>query len=143
MRIRMSEPHALGVNQRLPVRGRRTGGPFVNTGVPHAVVFVEDLEAIDLRGDRRGDALSRAIRPQRHERQFRPSRSARGQLAIRTYERGVEDETLACGTGTVACALIHHCLTAIRRRSLSPCAAATRSKSGSRRQPMAGSPMSR
>lgn len=75
----------------------------LNTGVPHAVLCVEDLEQIDLEG------LGRALR-------FHPSwgtqganinfiSRSRGRLAYRTYERGVEGETLACGTGAVAVAL--------------------------------------
>lgn len=79
---------------------------FVNTGVPHAVVFVEDVEAVDVR--REGAAL-------RHHRVFAPAGTnanfacveGRGRLALRTYERGVEDETLACGTGVCAAALIY------------------------------------
>ena len=51
VRIRMSEPHSLALNQVLPVRGRDLAVHSINTGVPHAIVFVEDLEAIDLRGD--------------------------------------------------------------------------------------------
>jgi diaminopimelate epimerase len=109
VRIRMSEPHSLALNQVLPVGGRELAVHSINTGVPHAIVFVEDLEAIDLRGD--GATL------RFHER-FAPSGTnanfvqvlGLGRLSIRTYERGVENETLACGTGTVACALIHHCL---------------------------------
>jgi diaminopimelate epimerase len=79
----------------------------LNTGVPHAVVFVDDLENTDVRH------LGRALRYHEH---FAPKgtnanfvqQRATDTIAIRTYERGVEDETLACGTGMVACALIFH-----------------------------------
>jgi diaminopimelate epimerase len=76
----------------------------VNTGVPHAVVPVSDLEAAPVR------ELGRALRFHGH---FAPAGtnvnfiSVRdGELYVRTYERGVEDETLACGTGAVASALV-------------------------------------
>jgi len=79
---------------------------FLNTGVPHAVVFVEDVEKTDVL------VLGSAIR--RHEA-FAPRGTnanfaqvlAPGLLALRTYERGVEGETLACGTGVCAAALLH------------------------------------
>ena len=78
---------------------------FMNTGVPHAVVFVEDLEKTDI--VRLGAAL-------RHHTHFAPkgtnanfaAKLPGGGIAIRTYERGVEGETLACGTGVTAAALI-------------------------------------
>ena len=76
----------------------------VNTGVPHAVVLVEDLEAAPVR------EMGRALRFHPH---FAPAgtnvnfaRAQGDQLMVRTYERGVEDETLACGTGVVASALV-------------------------------------
>jgi diaminopimelate epimerase len=76
----------------------------VNTGVPHAVVPVNDLEAAPVQ------ELGRALRFHGH---FAPAGtnvnfiSVRdGELKVRTYERGVEDETLACGTGAVASALV-------------------------------------
>ena len=76
----------------------------VNTGVPHAVVPVDDLEAAPVR------ELGRAIRFHEH---FAPAgtnvnfcAAGGGELWVRTYERGVEDETLACGTGAVASALM-------------------------------------
>jgi diaminopimelate epimerase len=78
---------------------------FVNSGVPHAVVEVEDLNGIDVR------RLGAEIR--RHA-DFAPAGTNANFIAItgpqslriRTYERGVEDETLACGTGIVAGGLI-------------------------------------
>ncbi len=90
----------------LPVR-------FLNTGVPHAVVWLPGPRELA-----EWDVVT-AGRALRHHPVFAPAGTnanfaavlAPGHIAIRTYERGVEDETLACGTGMVACALLHHLLT--------------------------------
>jgi diaminopimelate epimerase len=93
----------LGLELELP-GGCRTVH-HVNTGVPHAVVFVESIDAIDV--DRLGAALRHhdAFAPAGTNANFAERTGARA-LAIRTFERGVEGETLACGTGVVACALV-------------------------------------
>uniref|UniRef100_A0A7C4RSE6 Diaminopimelate epimerase n=1 Tax=Desulfatirhabdium butyrativorans TaxID=340467 RepID=A0A7C4RSE6_9BACT len=78
---------------------------FVHTGVPHVVMEVADVDRIDVK------AMGREIR---YHADFAPAgtnvnfASPKGlrRLAIRTYERGVEDETLACGTGSTAAALV-------------------------------------
>lgn len=78
----------------------------INTGVPHAVVFVEDAESVDV------DGLGRALR--RHAA-FAPAGTnvdfaqvlGSGALRLRTYERGVEAESGACGTGALAAAVAH------------------------------------
>jgi diaminopimelate epimerase len=108
--LRMSEPHSLQLAHSLRVLDRDLEVHSLNTGVPHAVTFVENLEEAPVFD------LGRALR--QHQR-FAPAGTnanfvqvlAPGSLAIRTYERGVENETLACGTGVVAAALIHHHLT--------------------------------
>jgi diaminopimelate epimerase len=107
VRLDMSQPRDLALDQPIESDGGAVTAHSVNTGVPHAVVFVEDLEKVDVRG--MGSAL-------RHHPHFAPKGTnanfvqmiAPGTIAIRTYERGVEDETLACGTGVVAAALILH-----------------------------------
>ncbi len=105
--IQMSAPHSLRLGEKLHVGGEILHVHSVNTGVPHAVVFTEDLENTDVRH------LGRALRYHEHfapkgtNANFLQQRAA-DSIAIRTYERGVEDETLACGTGMVACALIFH-----------------------------------
>ncbi|BCX49199.1 diaminopimelate epimerase [Haloferula helveola] len=110
IRIAMSDPVDLQMDSGASVDGLDATLHSVNTGVPHVVAYVDDLENTDV--VRHG----RAIR--NHER-FAPKGTnanfatvlSPGHIAIRTYERGVEDETLACGTGMVACALMHHLLT--------------------------------
>ena len=77
----------------------------INTGVPHAVAWVEDLEDVNV------VKYGRAVR--RHA-SFSPDGTnvdfvkvvSDNTLAVRTYERGVEDETLACGTGVTASAVL-------------------------------------
>jgi diaminopimelate epimerase len=82
----------------------------VNTGVPHAVVFVEDIEDVDVRRFGSGLRYHTHFAPKGTNANFMQQLGPQT-IAIRTYERGVEDETLACGTGMVACALIFRELT--------------------------------
>jgi diaminopimelate epimerase len=103
--LNMSEPKDLRLGITIPLADRQISAHFVNSGVPHVVVPVEDLEKADVRG------IGSAVR---HHELFAPKGTnvnflkQRGDkaISIRTYERGVEEETLACGTGVVASALI-------------------------------------
>jgi len=85
------------------IDGREFEVYAVNTGVPHAVVFVNDFD-FDL------IKIARAIRyhdifPQGTNVNFAKILD-RGRVVVRTYERGVEDETLSCGTGSCAVAVV-------------------------------------
>jgi diaminopimelate epimerase len=110
VRINMSAPHGLKLGETLPVAGTHLSVHSVNTGVPHAVVFVEDLENVPVREWGAALRYHEAFKPKGTNANFAKVLAA-DSIAIRTYERGVEDETLACGTGMVACALILHELT--------------------------------
>ncbi len=68
---------------------------LIDTGVPHLVTEVEDLEDFDL-------AMARRLR-EKYDANVNLYTVADDELRVRTYERGVEDETLACGTGMTAC----------------------------------------
>lgn len=107
VRINMSEPHSLKLNQSLNVDDTTLQVHSVNTGVPHAVVFVDDLEKTEVVRLGAGLRYHEAFAPKGTNANFAKV-TGPGSIAIRTYERGVEDETLACGTGMVACALIAH-----------------------------------
>ena len=78
---------------------------FVNSGVPHAIVPVEDLAAADVAGEGRRIRHSEAFAPAGTNVDF-VKWTGEHSLSIRTYERGVEAETFACGTGSVASALV-------------------------------------
>ncbi|MCF7870467.1 MAG: diaminopimelate epimerase [Candidatus Omnitrophica bacterium] len=105
LKIKTTKPYGLKENIPLKVMGRKIKVNFINTGVPHAVIFVEGLDKLDL--EKIGPAI-------RFHRQFQPQGAnvdfveqlAGDKIKIRTYERGVEAETLACGTGAVASAIL-------------------------------------
>jgi len=105
VRINIAAPKGLKLDIPLIVSNRSIKANFINTGVPHTVIFVQGLDKIDV------NDLGREIRYHRH---FAPEGTNvnfvevlnRGTIQIRTYERGVEAETLACGTGSIAGALI-------------------------------------
>ncbi len=79
---------------------------FCNTGVPHLVIPVPDVEVIDV--EQQGSALRRHQKfvPAGTNVNWVDERGPAGRLRYRTYERGVEGETLACGTGAAACAVV-------------------------------------
>ena len=91
---------------------------FVNTGSPHAIIYTSNLKAANVTG------TGRTIR---HRTDFFPEGTnvnfieitSQDSLSIRTFERGVEDETLACGTGAVAAALMSFRLDKITSKKVS------------------------
>jgi len=104
--IKMTKPKGIKLDILLTLGGRRVKVNFVNTGVPHVVVLSEGIDSFDV------FSLGRLIR---NHRRFRPKGTnvnfiepiSTNKIKIRTYERGVEQETLACGTGSVASAIIY------------------------------------
>jgi diaminopimelate epimerase len=78
---------------------------FINTGVPHLVIFVDDLESVDVAGLGAKYRYHEAFAPAGTNVNF-VNILDNNTIAIRTYERGVEAETLACGTGATASGLI-------------------------------------
>jgi diaminopimelate epimerase len=105
VKLRLTDPRDLVMDDRIQVGKQILFVHSINTGVPHVVHFVRDLEGFDV------FSTGRAIR--RHEH-YQPAGTNADfaavvddhTLRVRTYERGVEEETLACGTGSVASALI-------------------------------------
>jgi len=104
-RVRLSDPKDFTPDIPLTVNNRKIRVHYIDTGVPHVVVFVDRIEQIDV------PSIGRTIR--RHKR-FAPrgtnvnfvEQLSSNRIAIRTYERGVEGETKSCGTGSAAAALI-------------------------------------
>ena len=78
---------------------------FLNTGVPHYVEFTEELDGVDVKGLGRMIRHDTARFPQGTNVNFAEI-AGEGEIRMRTYERGVENETLACGTGATAAAII-------------------------------------
>jgi diaminopimelate epimerase len=103
--VSLTEPRELRLNQQLPLAGGSQTVHSINTGVPHAVLFVPDADramVLELGpGIRRHSHFGPKGTNVNFVQQIGP-----GLIRVRTFERGVEGETLACGTGVTASALI-------------------------------------
>ena len=125
VKVQMPAPHSLSTDLKLKAAGRTFNLDFVNTGVPHAVCFMDDegaLESADIQGWGKELRFHDHFQPAGTNVDFVWVRDDH-YLAVRTYERGVEGETLACGTGAIASALI----SALKSRVTSPVEVRTRS----------------
>ena len=104
VKVRLTDPSPLKIAQTIMLNGRECILDCIDTGVPHTVAFVDSVETCAVVG------TGRQIR---HHEHFAPRGTNadfaevldRHKMKVRTYERGVEDETLACGTGDVAAVL--------------------------------------
>jgi diaminopimelate epimerase len=105
VKIEMPAPHGLQLDLKLPFDGETRVGHFINTGVPHFVYLVQDAAGADVFGIGRKTRQHEAFKPAGTNVNFAKI-TGRHTIEMRTYERGVEDETLACGTGATATALI-------------------------------------
>jgi diaminopimelate epimerase len=104
VKVSMPDPRDIELDLQLKIDSKELSGVYLNTGVPHFVLMVSELSKIPV------SELGERIRyhpkfsPEGANANFVQILESNG-LALRTYERGVEDETLACGTGAVAAAV--------------------------------------
>ena len=101
----MPEPSKKNFGIELTVGKEVVRGDFINTGVPHFVVQVPNISTVDVQGLGRALRLHPAFAPDGTNVDFVTFR-APNRMTMRTYERGVEAESGACGTGAVACAVV-------------------------------------
>jgi len=103
--LEMTEPMDLRIHLELDIAGENKTVHFINSGVPHVVIPVPNINDVNVRREGAAIRYHKIFSPSGTNVNFIEKRGAK-KIAIRTYERGVEDETLACGTGIVASALI-------------------------------------
>lgn len=106
VKIKLPDPKSYKSDINLKLEnGKQINVSYINTGVPHTIVFVDDIDKVDVVN------LGREIR---NHKLFMPEGTnvdfvkviSKNSIYVRTYERGVENETLSCGTGVTASAIV-------------------------------------
>ncbi len=122
VKVKLTDSKDLKVDFTIDLEGGPVTLSSINTGVPHVIIPVDNIDDVEV------VKLGREIR---YHEKFAPAGTnvnyfcpvKEDKITIRTYERGVEDETLACGTGAVACALVY----AYKTKTKSPISVRTKS----------------
>jgi diaminopimelate epimerase len=105
VKIRLTAPEDLRLNIPLSIGNVEQRLHFINTGVPHTVVLVNDAGMVPVANWGREIRFHETFQPAGTNANFTQVLPG-DTLMVRTYERGVEGETMACGTGAVASALV-------------------------------------
>lgn len=98
--VHVSMPEKMKQNQQFILNKKKIAYHYVNTGVPHLVLFVEDVNTVDFELAKKMRNFCNA-----NVNFVQIPSQAKNRVQARVYERGVEKETLGCGTGALAVAL--------------------------------------
>ncbi len=104
-KIKMSHPRDIKLDIPLTVNYRNIKVAYIDTGVPHVCLFVDAISGIDVKDIGRQIRFTNVFAPRGANVNF-IEQAGKDYIKVRTYERGVENETLACGTGSVASGII-------------------------------------
>lgn len=105
VKVSMTDPRDIKTNIAIQEEIPSESLHYIDTGVPHVVLFVNDLENTDIIGIGKLMRYHYLFQPRGTNVNFVKKTDSHN-LQIRTYERGVENETLACGTGCIASGVI-------------------------------------
>ncbi len=103
--VKLSNPNDYIDSLSIKIEGRPLHLSYIDSGVPHAVCFVSGLRNINVNAIGSKIRFHKTFSPRGTNVNF-AEQIKKDLIGIRTYERGVEAETRACGTGSVACAII-------------------------------------
>ena len=107
VKVKLTAPEDLRQDIAVALNGTQYQVDSLNTGVPHAIIYSDNIEDVNVKEAGHGVRFHDAFAPAGTNVDF-VEKTGDHTLKIRTYERGVEDETLACGTGVVASALLSY-----------------------------------
>jgi diaminopimelate epimerase len=112
IKLWMRDVNSFKLNQLISINKIKISYHFIDTGAPHVVLFINDLP-FDVQTELKSIGIIKIGAVLRNHELFKPNGVNvnfveiidQSTISMRTYERGVEDETFACGTGSIACAI--------------------------------------